>query len=375
MATRIYFDNAATTPILPEVIDAMMPYLKEHFGNPSSIYSYGRESRLAIEKSRKSVASMLNAHPSEIFFTSGGTESSNTAIWGAIRDLGCQRIITSPIEHHATLHTCDFISKTVNIEMSFVKLLANGHIDLEDLESNLSSSPKRALVSIMHANNEIGNISCMETIGKICQKYDAIFHADTVQTVGHYPIDLSRTSVDFITGSGHKFHGPKGTGILYINSRNKISPFIHGGGQERNMRAGTENIYGIVGFSKALELANLNHDSDRKHIESLKSYMYASLVDQIDAVRFNGDYNGESLYAVLSVGFPKTERSEMLLYNLDIRNICISGGSACTSGAGQDSHVIEALNKEEQATIRFSFNKFNTREEIDTVINHLKELI
>jgi cysteine desulfurase len=196
-----------------------------------------------------------------------------------------------------------------------------------------------------------------------------------VQTVGHYPIDLSRISVDFITGSGHKFHGPKGTGILYINSRNKISPFIHGGGQERNMRAGTENIYGIVGFSKALELATLNHDSDRKHIELLKSYMHASLVDQIDTVRFNGDYNGESLYAVLSVGFPKTARSEMLLYNLDIRNICISGGSACTSGADQDSHVIEALHKEEQATIRFSFNKFNTRAEIDTVINHLKELI
>jgi cysteine desulfurase len=353
----------------------MMPYLKEHFGNPSSIYSYGRESRLAIEKARKSVASILNAHPSEIFFTSGGTESSNTAIWGAVRDLGCQRIITSPIEHHATLHTCDFISKTANIGLSFVKLLANGHIDLEDLEANLSSSPKRALVSIMHANNEIGNISCMETIGKICQKHDAIFHADTVQTVGHYPIDLSRISVDFITGSGHKFHGPKGTGILYINSRNKISPFIHGGGQERNMRAGTENIYGIVGFSKALELATLNHDSDRKHIELLKSYMHASLVDQIDTVRFNGDYNGESLYAVLSVGFPKTARSEMLLYNLDIRNICISGGSACTSGADQDSHVIEALHKEEQATIRFSFNKFNTRAEIDTVINHLKELI
>lgn len=375
MAPRIYFDNAATTPILPEVIDAMMPYLKEHFGNPSSIYSYGRESRLAIEKSRKLVASMLNAHPSEIFFTSGGTESSNTAIWGAIRDLGCQRIITSPIEHHATLHTCDFISKTENIELSFVKLLANGHVDLDDLEANLSSSPKRALVSIMHANNEIGNISCLETIGKICQKYDAIFHADTVQTVGHYPIDLSRISVDFITGSGHKFHGPKGTGILYINSRNKISPFIHGGGQERNMRAGTENIYGIVGFSKALELATLNHDSDSKHIASLKSYMHASLVDQIDTVTFNGDCLGESLYAVLSVGFPKTERSEMLLYNLDIRNICISGGSACTSGADQDSHVIEALNKEEQATIRFSFNKFNTREEIDIVINHLKELI
>lgn len=375
MATRIYFDNAATTPMSPEVIETMLPYLTDHFGNPSSIYSYGREARLAIEKSRKSVASILHAQPSEIFFTSGGTESSNTAIFGAIRDLGCKSIITSPIEHHATLHTCEYISKRENIPLELVKLQPNGHVDLEDLQDKLASSPGRALVSLMHANNEIGNISCMRTIGDICKQHDAVFHADTVQTVGHYPIDLSEVSVDFITGSGHKFHGPKGSGILYVNSRNKISPFLHGGGQERNMRAGTENIYGIVGFSKALELAAANYEKDSKHIKSLKYHMKSSLEASMNSIIFNGDTNGESLYAVLSVGFPKTERSEMLLYNLDIRNICISGGSACTSGTDQGSHVIRALNTKDQVTIRFSFNKLNTIEEVDSVVAQLRELI
>jgi cysteine desulfurase len=375
MANRIYFDNAATTPIIPEVIEAMLPYLTDHFGNPSSIYSYGREARLAIEKSRKSVASILHAQPSEIFFTSGGTESSNTAIVGAIRDLGCKRIITSPIEHHATLHTCEFLAKKEQVTLEFVRILPNGHIDLNDLETKLSSTTTKTLVSLMHANNEIGNISCMKTIGDICSQYDAVFHSDTVQTVGHYPIDLSAVSVDFITGSGHKFHGPKGSGILYVNSRNKISPFIHGGGQERNMRAGTENIYGIVGFSKALELATANYDRDSKQIRSLKSYMKSRLETEINSTIFNGDVEGESLYAVLSVGFPKTERSEMLLYNLDIHNICISGGSACTSGTDQGSHVIRALNTDDQVTIRFSFNKFNTTEEVDNVVAQLKELI
>ena len=359
----------------PEVIEAMLPYLKDHFGNPSSIYSYGREARLAIEKSRKSVASILHAQPAEIFFTSGGTESSNTAIVASIMDLGCKRIITSPIEHHATLHTCEFVAKTEQVTLEFVNILPNGHIDLNDLETKLSSTTTKTLVSLMHANNEIGNISCMKTIGDLCQQYNAVFHADTVQTVGHYPIDLSTVSVDFITGSGHKFHGPKGSGILYVNSRNKVSPFIHGGGQERNMRAGTENIYGIVGFSKALELATANYEEDSKIIRKLKSYMKSRLETEIHSIIFNGDVEGESLYAVLSAGFPKTERSEMLLYNLDIRNICISGGSACTSGTDQGSHVIKALNSNDQVTIRFSFNKFNTKEEVDFVVSQLKELI
>ena len=375
MTQRIYFDNAATTPIEPLVLQEMMPYLSTNFGNPSSIYSYGRENRLAIEKARKSVASILKAQPAEIFFTSGGTESSNTAIFNAVRALGCKRIITSPIEHHATLHTVEFLSKNGEASLEFVSLLPNGHIDMKDLENKLEASSTKTLVTLMHANNEIGNLTDINAVGELCKKHHAIFHADTVQTVGHFPLDLSATHVDFITGAGHKFHGPKGIGILYICQRNKINPFIHGGGQERNMRAGTENIYGIIGFSKALELANEHHDEDKAYILALKKYMKQRLHETIPGVVFNGDPDGESLYTVLSVGFPHTEKSEMLLFNLDINHICVSGGSACSSGANQGSHVINALTKEKQSTVRFSFSKFNTKEEIDKVISSLQSLL
>lgn len=375
MAVRIYFDNAATTPIDPMVFEAMTPYLTEHFGNPSSIYSYGRENRLAIEKARKSVAASLHAHPSEIFFTSGGTESSNTAIFASIKELGCTRMISSPIEHHATLHTCQFIASKGDASLEFVKILPNGHVDLDDLELKLSSSSEKTLITLMHANNEIGNITNIKRVGELAQQYNAVFHADTVQTVGHFPVNLSEINIDFITGASHKFHGPKGVGLLYINANNKVNPFIHGGGQERNMRAGTENIYGIVGFAKALEIAMQNHEVDYAHISSLKSYLKSSLEENINGVVFNGDPEGESLYTVLSVGFPRTEKSEMLLFNLDIRNICVSGGSACSSGANQGSHVINALQLPEQSTVRFSFSKYNTREEVDAVIGALKELI
>lgn len=375
MTQRIYFDNAATTPIEPLVLQEMMPYLSTNFGNPSSIYSYGRENRLAIEKARKSVASILKAQPAEIFFTSGGTESSNTAIFNAVRALGCKRIITSPIEHHATLHTVEFLSKNGEASLEFVSLLPNGHIDMKDLENKLEASSTKTLVTLMHANNEIGNLTDINAVGELCKKHHAIFHADTVQTVGHFPLDLSATHVDFITGAGHKFHGPKGIGILYISQRNKINPFIHGGGQERNMRAGTENIYGIIGFSKALELANEHHDEDKAYILALKKYMKQRLHETIPGVVFNGDPDGESLYTVLSVGFPHTEKSEMLLFNLDINHICVSGGSACSSGANQGSHVINALTKEKQSTVRFSFSKFNTKEEIDKVISSLQSLL
>jgi len=375
MAARIYFDNAATTPIDPMVFEAMTPYFTEHFGNPSSIYSYGRENRLAIEKARKSVAAALHAHPSEIFFTSGGTESSNTAIFASVKELGCTRIISSPIEHHATLHTCNFIAARGDASLEFVNVLPNGHVDLNDLELKLSSSSEKTLITLMHANNEIGNITNIKRIGELAQQYNAIFHADTVQTVGHFPIDLSEIKVDFITGASHKFHGPKGVGLLYINANNKVNPFIHGGGQERNMRAGTENIYGIVGFAKALEIAMQNHETEKKHIAALKSYLKTSLEENINGVVFNGDPEGESLYTVLSVGFPRTEKSEMLLFNLDIRNICVSGGSACSSGANQGSHVINALKVPEQSTVRFSFSKYNTRQEIDAVVEALTELV
>jgi len=373
---RIYFDNAATTSLDPQVLEVMMPYLTDKFGNPSSIYSYGRESRLAIENGRKSVAKILNAHPAEIFFTSGGTESSNTAISAAVRDLGCLHIITSPLEHHATLHTVEHLHKRGEAALSFVNLLPNGHIDLEDLEHKLATSAEKTLVSLMHANNEIGNILDIHAVGELCKLYGAIFHSDTVQTVGHFPFDLRNTPVHFITGAGHKFHGPKGVGLLYINENVKISPYIHGGSQERNMRAGTESVYGIVGFAKALELATAGFEADSSYIKGLKVYMMEQLKKQMKGISFNGDPLGRSLYTVLSVSFPKTEKSEMLLFNLDINHICASGGSACTSGAEQGSHVIRAINNNpNQVTVRFSFCRHNTRDQVDSVVAKLRDLI
>lgn len=374
--TRIYFDNAATTSLDPVVLDAMMPYLTEKFGNPSSIYSYGRESRLAIENARKIVAKILHAHPSEIFFTSGGTESSNTAICASVRDLGCKHIITSALEHHATLHTVENLFHNGEVTVSNVKLLSDGHIDIEDLERLLAGSNDKCLITLMHANNEIGNMLDLNVVGEVCKKYSAVFHSDTVQTVGHYPFDLKNTLVHFISGSSHKFHGPKGVGILYINENVKIKPLVHGGSQERNMRAGTENLYGIVGFAKALEIATANYETDRDYIRSLKLYMASQIQKNIPGTFFNGDIYGKSLYAVLNVSFPKTEKSEMMLFNLDINHICASGGSACTSGADQGSHVIRAINNNpNKVAVRFSFNKHNTKNEIDQVVGRLADMI
>ena len=375
MAERIYFDNAATTALDPVVLEAMMPYLTTLYGNPSSIYSYGRESRLAIENARKSVAKILNAHPAEIFFTSGGTESSNTAIAAAVRDLGCTHIITSKIEHHATLHTVQFLEKVSNIKVSYVNILPNGHVDMQHLQGILAGSDNKTLVSLMHANNEIGNMINLNETGELCKKHGALFHSDTVQTVGHFPFDLKNTPVDFITGAGHKFHGPKGVGILYINENVKINPYVHGGSQERNMRAGTENLYGIVGFAKALQIATDNFETDSTYIKSLKLYMLQQLEQELPGITFNGDPHGRALYTVLSVNFPKTDKSEMILFNMDINNICVSGGSACSSGV-EGSHVISAISENPDAvTVRFSFSKYNTKEEIDTVIEKLKKMI
>ena len=373
---RIYFDNAATTSLDPAVLEAMMPYLTEKFGNPSSIYSYGRETRMAVEQARKSVAKNLGAKPSEIFFTSGGTESSNTILHAAIQDLGCKHIISSPIEHHATLHTVEHLAKLHNIKLSWVDILHNGHIDVDHLEQLLNAHQEKTIVSIMHANNEIGNMIDLYEVGALCKKNNAFFHSDTVQTVGHFSFNLKETPVDFITGAGHKFHGPKGVGILYINENIKINPLVHGGAQERNMRAGTENLYGIVGFAKALELASASYEKDSAYMQSLKQYMHDQLVQNIPGVSFNGDPFGNSLYTLLSTNFPKTDKTDMLLFNLDIHHVCASGGSACSSGAQQGSHVIQALKKEgEIATVRFSFSKNNTRQEIDQVVKILTTLL
>ncbi len=373
---RIYFDNAATTAVDPEVFEAMKPYFLEKFGNPSSVYSYGREVKLAVESARKTVAEIIHALPSEVYFTSGGTESTNMAIHGAVADLGCKHIISSPIEHHATLHTIEYLEQTGQAKVSYVRILENGHIDISDLENLLSKSSQKCLVSLMHGNNEIGNITNIEIISELCGKYDAVFNTDTVQTLAHQPIDVKRVPVHFMNGAAHKFHGPKGVGILYIKRGVNIKPFIHGGGQERKMRAGTENVYGIVGLAKALQMATSEMETINEKIRNTKDYMKKRLAEEISGVHFNGDTSGSSLPHVLSVAFPKTEKSDLLLFNLDIHHICASSGSACSSGAVGESHVISHIpHHPKQETIRFSFSKYNSTEEVDQVVNVLKQIL
>lgn len=375
---RIYFDNAATTAMDQDVLSAMMPYMTEKFGNPSSIYSYGRETKMAIENARKSVAKILHANPGEIFFTSGGTESSNTSIHASVRDLGCKRIISSPIEHHATLHTVEYLHKTGQAALSFVKLTPNGHVDMQSLEELLAASNEKTLVTLMHANNEIGNLLDVKAVGELCRKYNAIFHCDMVQTIGHYPINLHDIYIHFASSAGHKFHGPKGVGILYVNEEIKIQPLLNGGAQERNMRAGTENLYGIVGYAKALEMATERYEQDSQYILELKQYMIAQLRNTFPNILLNGDAEGNSLYTVLNVGFPLTDKSDMMLFNLDMAGICVSGGSACSSGANSISHVISELYPDNAANIvpiRFSFCRHNTKAEVDTVVAKLQGMV
>lgn len=371
---KIYLDNAATTPIDPEVVDAMIPVLKNQFGNPSSIHSFGREVRTVIEQARKSVARILNVSPAEIFFTSGGTEANNTALFCSVRDLGVKQVISSPLEHHAVLHTLQELEKEGKIKLSFVKLDEKGVVDLKDLEKLLKSDLK-TLVTLMHANNEVGNLIPLKKVAELCLNNNAIFHSDTVQTMGHYTMDLQDIPVQFITCAAHKFHGPKGIGFLYINHQIKIHPFIHGGAQERNMRGGTENVYGIVGLAKALEIATEQMSEHQKHIEGLKNYMISSLKENIPGIEMNGNPEGDSLYTVLNVAFPPSENSEMLLFNLDISGIACSGGSACSSGSNTGSHVLKAIYGDvDRPSVRFSFSKYNTKEEIDIVVEKLKEL-
>ena len=371
---NIYFDNASTTPIDQEVLDTMLPILKDHFGNPSSIHSYGRKTRTVLENSRKTIAGLLNVSPSEIFFTSGGTEANNMALQGGIIDLGLKNIISSPIEHHAVLHTLEILAKRNSLKLSFVKLKKNGQVDLEHLEELLKTN-ERSLVSLMHANNEIGNLLSLKEISEICLRYNAIFHSDTVQTMAHYRMDLKAVKLHFLSCSAHKFHGPKGVGFLYINGEIKINPLIYGGAQERNMRGGTENVYGIVGLSKALEIAYRDMEAHQEHIQSLKTYMIHQLEQNIPGVEFNGDHNSNSLYTVLNVLFPPTQNAEMFIFNLDIMGIAVSGGSACSSGSQQGSHVLKAINVDQnRPSVRFSFSKFNTKDEIDFCISKLLQL-
>jgi cysteine desulfurase len=372
---KVYFDNAATTPMDPEVVKEMIAVLDSKFGNPSSIHSYGREAKAIIEKARKAVASYLNASPAEIFFTSGGTEADNMAIRSAVEAYNIKHIISSPLEHHAVLHSIEELEKAGKVKVHHVKLKKDGHIDLQDLERLLKEYP-HALVSLMHANNEIGNLLPIEEVSELCAKYNAIFHCDTVQSVAHYPIDLQKTRIHFIAGAAHKFHGPKGVGFIYINGGLKIAPLIFGGAQERNMRGGTENVAGIAGLSKAMDIAHKEMKEHAEHIQGIKDYMIKKLEADLPGVEFNGDAKGRSLYTVLNVMLPPTDDAEMFLMKLDINGVACSAGSACTSGSMKGSHVIEALGKniESRPVIRFSFSKYNTKEEVDFVVEKLKTI-
>jgi cysteine desulfurase len=374
---KVYLDNAATTAMDDRVIEAMLPFMRNHYGNPSSVHSHGREVRTAIERSRKKVAELLNASPSEIFFTSGGTEADNTAIICGIESHGITHAITSPIEHHAVLHTLEVCEKKGHIKLSMLDVNDKGEIDFAQLEELLKSNPK-TLISLMHANNEIGNINDMERIGTLAKEYGAFFHSDTVQTMGHYIHDLKNLPVDAIVAGAHKFHGPKGAGFLFVRKDKKIHPFIHGGAQERNMRGGTENVIGVLGTAKALEIAYEEMDSHQKHVEGIKNHFISQLTNEIPGLSFNGlsaDLS-KSLYTVLNVSMPPSESNRgMLLFNLDLVGISASGGSACSSGATVGSHVLRALNHTpERDAVRFSFSRFTSIKEVDYTISQLKEL-
>jgi cysteine desulfurase len=373
---RVYLDNAATTAMLPEVIASMTEAMQTLHGNPSSIHGDGRKVRAAIEDARKRVAKCIGASIGEIFFTSGGTESNNMAIKNAVRDLGVRRIITSPTEHHCGLHSVEYVEHHKGVEVVFVEIDQKGRINQAHLEELLKNEERKTLVSLMHANNEIGTLTNIQAVGELCHTYGAYFHTDTVQTIGHFPINVNDVKVHFLSGGAHKFHGPKGCGFIYINGEAKLKPYIDGGSQERNMRGGTENAYGIVGMAKALEMACENMEEHRQHIEKVRAYLKNRLLEEFEDIQFNGDHEGAYLYTVLSVSFPPSPKSELLLFSLDIAGISCSGGSACSSGAEAGSHVIAAINGHpDRKTIRFSFAQHNTTAEIDFLIEKLKTLL
>ncbi|MDB5061812.1 MAG: cysteine desulfurase [Mucilaginibacter sp.] len=372
---RVYFDNAATTALDPEVLKEMYQVMENHFGNPSSIHAHGREVRTLIERSRKTIAGLLHTSPAEIFFTSGGTEADNTAIRCGIIDHKLTHAITTKLEHHAVLHTLQAMEKAGVIKLSYADVDSKGNVDYDHLETLLKNN-ERSFVSLMHANNELSTITDLVKVGDICEAYNAIFHSDTVQTVGHYKHDLSKLKLHFMVCAAHKLHGPKGVGFLHINHRVKINPMIYGGSQERNMRGGTENVYGIAGLAKALEMAYAEMDQHQSYIQDLKSYMKSKLEQEVSGVTFNGETDpAKSLYTVLNASFPEMEMADMLLFNLDIAGISASGGSACSSGTDIGSHVLTAIGANpDRPSVRFSFSKYNTKDEVDYTVAKLREL-
>ena len=372
---RVYLDNAATTPVAPEVVEAMIPVLRETFGNPSSTHSFGRNAKALLETSRRSVAKHLNCAPSEIIFTSGGTEADNMAIHTAVTELGVKRIITSAIEHHAVGHTADAISAHEKIDLVLVNLDSKGNVDLVHLEGLLKEGIP-TLVTLMHANNEIATMLPLKKVAQLCRQYGAYFHSDTVQTMAHFAFDLVDLDIDFITCAAHKFHGPKGVGFLYANKKTKVSSFIHGGSQERGLRGGTENLAGIVGLAKAMDLAYEDVDAHQKHVFGLKSYMMQQLKSLFPSVAFHGETDfDKALFTVLNVCFPKTDKAGMLLFTLDLKGVAVSGGSACTSGASKGSHVLEGIHADmTRPNVRFSFSRYTTKEEIDFALQQVERV-
>ena len=371
---RIYLDNAATTQLDNEVFKTITPYLLEFYGNPSSHHEHGREVKTAIEGARTTIADLLNASPNEIVFTSGGTEADNTAILSSVRSHQIKHVITTPFEHHAVLHTLDVLKNNGEIKLSFINTDSHGNLDINHLDTLLKCN-SRSLVSVMHANNEIGNLNNIELIGEVCNSRDALFHSDTVQTMGHYRHNLAKLKTHFIAASAHKFHGPKGVGFIYCRDGIQLSQLLHGGAQERKQRAGTENIHGIIGLAKALEIAYRDIDEHQFYIQKLKNRMIAKLQEQIGDVQFNGNsaIADKSLYTVLSASLPVNHASGDLLAYLDQNNISVSGGSACSTGSA--SHVLKAIGADTfRNTIRFSFSKFNTAQEIDYTVERLSAL-
>ena len=374
---RVYLDNAATTPIREEVKQYILEVMNGPFGNPSSTHQFGRKAKGIVEEARKYIAKTLGCTGNEIVFTSGGTEADNAALTLAVRDCGVKRIITSPMEHHAVLHTAEALAENYGVELTFVNLLEDGVVDLQNLEELLKED-KPTLVTLMHGNNEVGNLLDLMAVGNLCRANNALFHTDTVQTMAHCELNLAELPIDFLAASAHKFYGPKGVGFMYVNHRVKCHSFISGGAQERNMRGGTENVLGIAGLHKAFQCAMENLDEENRHIMGLKSYMIDRLKAEFPDVRFNGlsDQLDRSLLTVLSCGFPSIPKDGMYLFTLDMNGIAVSGGSACTSGSQKGSHVIQAIDPEiDCAIIRFSFGKDNTKEQLDYVVETLKTMM
>ena len=377
---NVYFDNASTTKIREEVVHEISSILKNCFGNPSSSHSYGRSAKSYIETSRKTIANILNCEPKEIIFNSGGTESDNSILKSAVKDLKVKHIISSRIEHHAVTHTLDEL-ELLGTNIHYVKLNENGNIDFENLENLLNVDNEPKLVTLMYINNEIGNILDINRVSNLCQKYNVYFHSDAVQAVGHYKIDLSSLKIDFLSSAAHKFHGPKGVGFTYINKSTKIKSFISGGPQERGMRAGTESVHNIVGMTKALVIADQNMEKEAEYVRSIKIKMIDGLKSLFPDIHFNGDSGDmdKSTYTVLNVCFPiLNEKASMLDFHLDLKGIACSKGSACQSGSSQGSHVLNEIQSNDQKkfpSVRFSFSHNNKMDDVDYLIETLKEFI